>query len=38
VDERYLAEVTRSFGSLALGTFPAKQYTFSLIVENMPSR
>jgi hypothetical protein len=36
VDERYLAEVTRAFGSLALGTFRAKAYTFSLIVENIP--
>jgi hypothetical protein len=32
VDERYLAEVTRSFGSLALGTFRAKPYTFSLVL------
>jgi hypothetical protein len=38
VDERYLAEVTRAFGSLALGTFRAKQYTFSLIAENIPPR
>jgi hypothetical protein len=34
VEERYLAEVTRAFGSLALGTFGAKPYTFPLIVEN----
>jgi hypothetical protein len=36
VDERYLAEVTRAFSSLALGTFQAKPYAFSLIVENTP--
>jgi hypothetical protein len=38
VDERYLAEVTRAFGSLALGSFRAKPYTFSLIAENIPPR
>jgi hypothetical protein len=36
MDERYLGEVKRAFGSLALGTFRAKLYTFSVIVENMP--
>jgi hypothetical protein len=38
VDERFLAEVTRAFGSLALGTFRTKPYKFSLIVENIPPR
>jgi hypothetical protein len=38
VDEHYLAEVTRAFGSLALGTSRVKPYTFSLIVENIPPR
>jgi hypothetical protein len=36
VDERYLAEVTRTFGSLDLGTFRPKPYTFSVIAENLP--
>jgi hypothetical protein len=31
VDERYLAEATRAYGLLGLGTFRAKPYTFSLI-------
>jgi hypothetical protein len=36
VDKRYLVEVTRAFGSLAMGTFGAKLYTISLVVENIP--
>jgi hypothetical protein len=33
VNERYLAEVTRAFGSLALGTVREKPYIFSPIVD-----